>query len=39
MANFTGRVKEIRPSYTNRDKQEFEISDTLTQSTRQVQLK
>ena len=39
MANFTGRVKGLRPSYTNRDKPEFEISDRLTQSTRQVQLK
>ena len=39
MANSTERVKGLRPSYTNRDKPEFEISDKLTQFTRQVQLK
>ena len=33
MANFTEGVKELRPSYTNRDKPEFEISDKLTQFT------
>ena len=30
MANFTEGVKGLRPSYTSRDKQEFEISDQLT---------
>ena len=39
MANSIERVKGLRPSYTNRDKPEFEISDKLTQFTRQVQLK
>ena len=39
MTNFTEQVKELRPSYTNRDKQKSEISDKLTQFTRPVQLK
>ena len=39
MANSTEREKELRPSYTNRDKPKFEISDRLTQFTRPVQLK
>ena len=39
MANFTEGVKGLRPSYTSRDKPEFEISDKLTQFTKQVQLK
>ena len=39
MANFTERVKELRPSYANRDKPEFEILDKLTRSTWPVQLK
>ena len=39
MANSTERVKGLRPSYTNRDKPEFEISDELTQFTIPVQLK
>ena len=39
MENSTERVKGLRPSYTNRDKPKFEISDKLTQFTRPVQLK
>ena len=39
MANFTEREKGLRPTYTNRDKPKFEISDKLTQFTRPVQLK
>ena len=39
MANSTEREKELRPSYTNRDKPEFEISDKLTQFTWPVKLK
>ena len=31
MTNSTAKVKELRPSYTNRDKPQFEISDKLTQ--------
>ena len=33
MGNAIERVKELRPSYTNRDKPEFEISDKSTQFT------
>ena len=33
MANFTEGVKGLRPSYTIRDKPEFEISDKITQFT------
>ena len=39
LANFTEGVKGLRPSYTSRDKPEFEISDKLTQFTWPVQLK
>ena len=39
MANFTEREKGLRPSYTNRDKSKFDISDKLTQFTWPVQLK
>ena len=33
MGNSIERVKGLRPSYTNRDKPEFEISDKSTQFT------
>ena len=33
MANSTQKGKGLRPSYTNRDKLEFDLSDNLTQFT------